>query len=195
MPASPASTTGLISPTSPRAKTASSCDPAELVARHPAELAAVGGGLGVLAVLLGQLREGVGIVLELRGDVLRLGLRALALAGLLDHVPAEAGPNRLADLSDLELGEGGRELRHVRRVLGVGPAQVAAARARAGVVAVLLGDRVPVGVIGLEQPLDLLRLGLAAAHCSSVASAWSWMAGVGLDRGRGALAPAAPACR
>ena len=135
-------------------------DPAELVARHPAELAAVGGGLGVLAVLLGQLGEGVGVVLELRGDVLRLGLRALALAGLLDHVPAEVGPNRLADLSDLELREGGRELGHVRRVLRIGPAEVAAAGPRAGVVAVLVRDRVPVGVVGLEHSLDLLGLGL-----------------------------------
>ena len=68
--------------------------------------------------------------------------------------------NRLADLADLELGEGGGELGHVRRVLRVGPAEVAAAGPRPGVVAVLIGDRVPVGVLGLEHSPDLLGLRL-----------------------------------
>ena len=115
--------------------------------------------LVVLADPRCDLGEGVGIGAKLLDQVRRLVLRAEPLAGLLDDVVAELGADRLAQLADLEVRQRRRELGHVRRGRRVEPAEVAALRAGAGVVAVLLRDGEPVGVVGREQVVHLLGLG------------------------------------
>src|SRR5687768_1642756 len=102
----------------------------ELVRGHPAELSPRARSVGVLAQARGDLGEAVRVLPQLVDQLLGLRLRAGALAGLLDDVPAELGSHRLAELADLEVGEDGAELLDEAGVGRVVPAQVATARAR-----------------------------------------------------------------